>query len=43
MGAPRIIRSVGSTTYVIIKANELQANTDMYINFLAKLTGKEKK
>ena len=42
MATPRINRSFGSTTDVMIKANELEANTDMCIDFLAKFTGKEK-
>jgi ATP-dependent Clp protease, protease subunit len=42
MATPRINRSFGSTTDVMIKANELEENTDMYINFLAQFTGKDK-
>jgi ATP-dependent Clp protease, protease subunit len=42
MATPRINRSFGSTTDVMIKANELEQNTDMYIDFLAKFTGKDK-
>ena len=42
MGTPRINCSFESTTDVMIKASELRANTDMYIDFLVKFTGKER-
>jgi ATP-dependent protease ClpP protease subunit len=36
---PRINRSFGSTSNIMIKANELERNTQMYVDFLAKYTG----
>jgi ATP-dependent Clp protease, protease subunit len=42
MATPRINRSFGTTTDVMIKANELEENTDVYIKFLADFTGKDK-
>ena len=36
---PRINRSFGSTSNIMIKANELEYNTNTYVEFLAKFTG----
>ena len=36
---PRINRSFGSTSNIMIKANELEYNTNTYSEFLAKYTG----
>ena len=37
---PRINRSFGSTSNIMIKANELEYNTQTYVDFLSKYTGK---
>lgn len=37
---PRINRSFGSTSNIMIKANELEYNTNTYVEFLAKYTGR---
>jgi ATP-dependent Clp protease, protease subunit len=42
MAPPRINRSFGTTTDIMVKANELEENTDAYVSFLAKFTGKDK-
>ncbi|EIE20612.1 hypothetical protein COCSUDRAFT_10544, partial [Coccomyxa subellipsoidea C-169] len=39
---PRINRSFGSTSNIMIKANELEYNTQTYVEFLSKYTGREK-
>lgn len=39
MATPRINRSFGKTTDIMVKANELEANTDMYLKFLSDFTG----
>jgi ATP-dependent protease ClpP protease subunit len=36
---PRMNRSFGSTTNMMIKANELEVNTSTYVEMLAKFTG----
>ena len=36
---PRINRSFGSTSNIMIKANELEYNTQTYVEFLSKYTG----
>lgn len=36
---PRINRSFGSTSNIMIKANELEYNTQTYVDFLSKYTG----
>jgi ATP-dependent Clp protease, protease subunit len=36
---PRMNRSFGSTTNMMIKANELEVNTGTYVEMLAKFTG----
>ena len=35
-------RSFGSTTNVMIKANELETNTQTYVDFMSLFTGKDK-
>jgi ATP-dependent Clp protease protease subunit len=37
---PRINRSFGSTSNIMIKANELEYNTNTYVEFLSKYTGR---
>ncbi|GAB4813262.1 hypothetical protein N2152v2_000308 [Parachlorella kessleri] len=39
---PRMNRSFGSTTNVMIKANELETNTQTYVDFMSLFTGKDK-
>lgn len=39
---PRMNRTFGSTSNIMIKANELEYNTQMYVDFLAKFTGRPK-
>lgn len=39
---PRMNRSFGSTTNMMIKANELEFTTNQYIDFMATFTGREK-
>lgn len=39
---PRINRSFGSTSNIMIKANELESNTNTYVENLAKFTGRPK-
>eukprot|EP01023_Acetabularia_acetabulum_P036184 TRINITY_DN3423_c0_g1_i3.p1 TRINITY_DN3423_c0_g1~~TRINITY_DN3423_c0_g1_i3.p1 ORF type:complete len:349 (+),score=52.42 TRINITY_DN3423_c0_g1_i3:37-1047(+) len=39
---PRLNRSFGTASNVMIKANELESNTDTYVDFLHDFTGKEK-
>ncbi|CAL8464891.1 g4426 [Coccomyxa elongata] len=39
---PRINRSFGSTSNIMIKANELEYNTQTYVEFLSKFTGRDK-
>ena len=36
---PRMNRSFGSTSDIMIKANELEYNTQMYVDFMSKYTG----
>ncbi len=36
---PRINRSFGSTSNIMIKANELEYNTQTYVEFLSNYTG----
>ena len=38
---PRINRSFGSTSNIMIKANELEYNTQTYVEFLSKYTGEQ--
>lgn len=42
MATPRINRSFGKTTDIMVRANELEANTDMYLKFLSDFTGVDK-
>ncbi len=37
---PRMNRSFGSTSDIMIKANELEYNTQMYVDFMSKYTGR---
>eukprot|EP01024_Parvocaulis_polyphysoides_P048406 TRINITY_DN46124_c0_g1_i1.p1 TRINITY_DN46124_c0_g1~~TRINITY_DN46124_c0_g1_i1.p1 ORF type:complete len:355 (-),score=55.12 TRINITY_DN46124_c0_g1_i1:161-1204(-) len=39
---PRLNRSFGTASNVMIKANELESNTDTYVEFLHDFTGKDK-
>lgn len=39
---PRINRSFGSVSNIMIKANELENNTQTYVDFLAQYTGRDK-
>ncbi|CAL5229134.1 g12405 [Coccomyxa viridis] len=39
---PRINRSFGSTSNIMIKANELEYNTQTYVEFLSNYTGRDK-
>eukprot|EP00891_Asterochloris_glomerata_P001819 jgi/Astpho2/1819/Aster-00352 len=39
---PRMNRSFGSTSDIMIKANELEYNTQMYVDFMSKYTGHSK-
>lgn len=41
MAPPRLNRAFGRTTDLMIKANELEANTDTYVEFMAKFTGRD--
>ena len=36
----RMNRSFGSTSDIMIKANELEYNTQMYVDFMSKYTGR---
>lgn len=38
---PRLNRAMGSSSDVMIKANELEANTTTYVDFMAKFTGRD--
>lgn len=37
-----MLRSFGNATNIMIKANELEHNTQMYVDFMSKFTGKDK-
>lgn len=37
---PRMNRTFGSTSNIMVKANELEYNTQMYVKFLSKFTGR---
>ena len=39
---PRLNRSFGSASNIMIKANELENNTQTYVDFLSSFTGKDK-
>lgn len=39
---PRMNRSFGNTTNIMIKANELEQNTQTYVDFMSMFTGKDK-
>lgn len=39
---PRMNRTFGATSNIMIKANELEYNTQMYVDFLARFTGRPK-
>lgn len=41
MAPPRLNRSFGRTTDLMLKANELEENTDTYVEFMSKFTGQE--
>jgi ATP-dependent protease ClpP protease subunit len=39
---PRMNRTFGSTSNIMIKANELEYSTQMYVDTLARFTGRPK-
>lgn len=41
MAPPRMNRNFGRTTDMMIRANELEQNTDQYVEFMAKFTGRD--
>jgi len=42
MAPPRLNRSFGRTTDLQIKSNELEENTDTYVEFMTQFTGQER-